>query len=230
MYRGGIAYSSDETIEEIMPRPIKKPEEAELKEELKDKIKEEPKQYLNIQDIQSFERMDNMAAWFEDEKGGRICKIPDLIGLLINEERNESIPTLLMLAADGTFVPPFLMAGFIGMFPEDQVFEEAKTHPTVLPSLQNPEVFDEAKVEEYIEKPGEKSIDLQAETEIELQAKGGVQAQEQAQTNPPSAEEQPKKKGILGIFNKKQAKPKEPSKEVSKETKDLLKELKDVST
>ena len=189
-----------------MPRPIKKSEETEPKEDQTEKIKEEPKQYLNIQDIQSFERMDNIAAWFEDGKGNRICKVPDLIGRLVNEERNESIPTLLMLAADGTFVPPFLMAGFIGMFPEDQVFEEAKE-------------------EEDPEKPGDKSIDLQAETEIELQAKGGVHGQTAAQP----AEEQPKKKGLLGIFNKKQAKPK-PEPAISQETKDLLKELKDVST
>ncbi len=134
-------------------------------------VKEEPKQYLNIQDVQSFERTNNMTAWFDDGKGNKISKVPDLIGLLVNVEKNESIPTLLMLTANGTFIPPFLMTGFMGMLEEKVIL-------------------------------------------------------------PLPVEEQPKKKGILGMF-KKQAKSKvEPDKPkgVSRETEVLLKQLNDVTT
>jgi len=186
------------------------PQPKEKKEEIKEALKEElKKQYLNIQDVQSIEHIGNMAAWFDDGKGNKISKVPNLIGLLVNEERNESIPTLLMLAMDGTFVPPFLMAGFIGMYPEDQVFkEEAEI-------VQEPEAQGQGAQEQ-------ESLALQAETEIELQAKDGVQAQS---VSPSIPEEQPKKKGFLGgVFKKKKAEP-EQQKEISKETKDLLNQL-----
>jgi hypothetical protein len=167
---------------------------------------EEPqKQYLNIQDIQTIESIGNMVAWFDDGKGNKIAKIPDFVGLLVNEDRNESIPTVLLLAMDGTFVPPFLMAGFIGMFPEDQVFPEKPAEK----SEQQPEQMD---------------IDPKRETgaEIELRAKDGVQEQS---VSPPIPVEQPKKKGFLGgVFKKKKAEPEQP-KEMSKETKDLLNQL-----
>jgi len=160
-----------------------------------------PKQYLNIQDVQSIERIENMAAWFDDGKGNKISKVPDLIGLLVNEDRNESIPTLLILAADGTFVPPFLMAGFIGMFPEDQIFPE------------EPKPESELKIS-----PG---ISTQEE-EIELQAKDDVQAQS---VSPSIPKVQPKKKGFLGgVFKKKKTEPEQP-KEISRETKELLNQL-----
>jgi hypothetical protein len=173
--------------------------ESDKKEELK-------KQYLNIQDVQSIERIENMVAWFDDGKGNKISKVPDLIGLLVNEERNESIPTLLILAADGTFVPPFLMAGFIGMFPEDQIFPEEpklEMEPKISPSIST------------------------QEEEIELQAKDGVQAQS---VSPSILEDQPKKKGFLGgVFKKKKTEPEQP-KEISRETKDLLNQLTNAKT
>jgi hypothetical protein len=178
------------------------PQPKEKKEEIKEMLKEEiKKQYLNIQDVQSIERIENMVAWFDDGKGNKISKIPDLIGLLVNEERNESIPTLLILAADGTFVPPFLISGFIGMFPEDQIFPDEpkpESEPETSPDI------------------------LKSEAEIELQAKDGVQAQS---VSPSIPEDQPKKKGFLGgVFKKKKTEPDQP-KEVSKETKDLLNQL-----
>ena len=195
---------------EAQPESQPEPEKSESGET------EEPqpqKQYLNIQDVQAVERIDNMAAWFDDGKGNKIPKVPDLIGLLVNVDRNESIPTLLMLAQDGTFIPPFLMQGFIGMFPEDYVFmEEAAPQ-----AEENPQEHE--------------SLDLQAEAAVELQAKDGAQGQSEEKEKiivTPPAEEQPKKKGILGIFNKK-SKQKESQKEVSKETEDLLKQLKYVS-
>jgi hypothetical protein len=165
------------------------------------------KQYLNIMDVHPYVAMDNIVAWFNDEKGNKISKMPGYRGLLVNIERKESIPIVLIISGEGTFLPPFVMAGFLGMFPEDQIFPEPETEPVqITQEGQNVKICQEEDPEPEVRKSESQLPPAKIESLLK-------------------AEPEPKKKGFLGgVFKKKKAE-QEPPKEISKETKDLLTQL-----
>lgn len=87
--------------------------------------KEEPKQKpVYIVDVQEADWGDNVVAWFISETGDRHYKSIDWIGRLVDMDRGESIPCVLVLSFDGTVLPPFMLPGFIGIYSQYHEFPE----------------------------------------------------------------------------------------------------------
>lgn len=61
--------------------------------------------------------------WFEDAHGNRKTEMYRFIGI------HENIPCVLVMTVYGRLVPPYLVPGFIGMFPKYYVFPEAEPEP-----------------------------------------------------------------------------------------------------
>ncbi len=107
-------------------------------------------QITDIQDVLS----DGNVAWFRLEEEQRIFKYPLKCGILTYDEDSQ-FPVLLVSTVNGMLLPPFMIAGFIGMFPEDQVFPE-----------QQPEVKEDVKQEDEIKnEPAKEAFEEHTPTE-----------------------------------------------------------------
>src|SRR3989337_2704315 len=83
---------------------------------------EAPQPQIIIDDVQPFGSDEDLFAWFVSQEG-KVKRKAEHMGIIHNN-RNESIPCLLLITNDGMLLPPFMMEGFIGMFPEYQEFPE----------------------------------------------------------------------------------------------------------
>src|SRR3970282_117786 len=161
---------------------------------------EAPQSQIIIDDVQPFGSDEDLFAWFVSQEG-KFKRRAEHMGIIHNN-RNESIPCLLLITNDGMLLPPFMMEGFIGMFPEYQEFPELEQE--IIPSQKEETKPPMAAIaNESIKAPLHDRIII-----------------------PPTGIPE-KKKGFLGLFQKKEKIMDTPK--ISKETNDLLKEIMNVS-
>ena len=164
---------------------------------------EAPQSQIIIDDVQPFGSDEDLFAWFVSQEG-KVKRKAEHMGIIHNN-RNESIPCLLLITNDGMLLPPFMMEGFIGMFPEYQEFPELEQE--IIPSQKE-------ETKPPIAEIANESIKAPLHDRIIIP--------------PPKIEAQPqKKKGFLGLFQKKEKIMDTPK--ISKETNDLLNEIMNVS-
>ena len=162
---------------------------------------EAPQSQIIIDDVQPFGSDEDLFAWFVSQEG-KVKRKAEHMGIIHNN-RNESIPCLLLITNDGMLLPPFMMEGFIGMFPEYQEFPEPESTQEIIPPQK-----------EEIKPPiaiANESVKVPLTDRIII---------------PPTGIPE-KKKGLLGLFQKKEKVEDIPK--ISKETNDLLKEIMNVS-
>jgi len=195
---------------ELNPANKASPETVHTKEAPKESIQESEKKEdhnpLIITDVQllSNDGDNDYVAWFMDEQGNKSTKTPLYIGIIHNTTNQDQIPCILVQADDGMLVPPFLFAGFIGMFPQSQEFPEPEQ------TIHEPPP-EEPPIEQT--KPPSEPV----KTELE------GNTDKRIITAPENSPVLKKKSFLAGVFSKK---PKKDTKgEVSNETKDLLREV-----
>ena len=160
---------------------------------------EAPQSQIIIDDVQPFGSDEDLFAWFVSQEG-KVKRKAEHMGIIHNN-RNESIPCLLLITNDGMLLPPFMMEGFIGMFPEYQEFPELEQE--IIPSQKEETKPPIAIANESVKVPLTDRIII-----------------------PPTGIPE-KKKGFLGLFQKKEKIMDTPK--ISKETNDLLNEIMNVS-
>ena len=160
---------------------------------------EAPQPQIIIDDVQPFGSDEDLFAWFVSQEG-KVKRKAEHMGIIHNN-RNESIPCLLLITNDGMLLPPFMMEGFIGMFPEYQEFPELEQE--IIPSQKEETKPPIAIANESVKVPLTDRIII-----------------------PPTGIPE-KKKGFLGLFQKKEKIMDTPK--ISKETNDLLNEIMNVS-
>jgi len=93
------------------------------KEPAKEQVPEQkPLIISNVQPSTIDPELDDVA-WFEDEKGNRKFEVPLFIGM------HENIPCVLCMTVYGRLIPPYLIPGFIGMFPKYHEFPKHEPEP-----------------------------------------------------------------------------------------------------
>jgi len=97
----------------------------ELKKEQPKPKEQVPEQKpLIISDVQPLNDLEySDVAWFEDEKGNRRFEVPMFIGM------HENLPCVLCMTIYGRLIPPYLIPGFIGMFPKYHEFPKHEPEP-----------------------------------------------------------------------------------------------------
>ena len=106
---------------------------------------------LNITDINKIQTPDiyspsQLAAWFHNPETGKpISRIPEFMGMLHTGDVNlmssmfgsskdiQHIPCALLCTVDGIFMPVFMIAGFIGMYPQNTEWPEPDQSETSPP-------------------------------------------------------------------------------------------------
>ena len=92
-------------------------------------------------------------AWFQDSEK-RFFKVPEFVGIL--HTGTDELPCILIGLPDGTFLPPFMIAGFIGMFPQNMEWPEIEQ-----PEPQQEEIKPEPIYEEVIQpEPERKTVKI----------------------------------------------------------------------
>lgn len=110
---------------------------------------------LIISDVQPYKQQSDIydagqvVAWFTNGTD-RMCKEPSYIGIL-HTEKNDCIPCVLMIARDGTLIPPFMMDGFIGMLPQNYEWNEEEQQPETQPPIEQQQ--EPEHIEATVEKP-----------------------------------------------------------------------------
>lgn len=76
----------------------------------------------NVQDIVD----DGLRAWYNIGDSQRVFRVPLKCGTVSihdpNTKATDEILSVLILTANGALLPPPMVAGFLGMFPEDAIF------------------------------------------------------------------------------------------------------------
>lgn len=174
----------------------------------------------------------DLVAWFKTEQGYKYLE-PVMFGLMADDVRAESIPVCLVLMPDGQAIPPFIVEGFVGMHPENQVFDEPGTS----------EPFPPFPEEKEPEKPIVKILppqEIQPITQLEKPKEAFSEAIESRVIKAKEILEKPnypKNEGLIGkfvraIYTKKEKPPVKLNTQTVKlntQTEILLEKLKNVS-
>lgn len=135
------------------------------------KPKQEAKKAIVISDVQPLKQQDiydtaQNVAWFL-EGNNRFFRVPEFIGLFHGED---VVPTVLIMTNDGTLLPPFLVASFIGMFPQNTEWPEQQ--PKEPEQITEVETFKEPEPETQAEKANEFTVQQAIKPTEESKKKG----------------------------------------------------------
>lgn len=165
-----------------------------------------PEEYkpLIITDVQNFKRdidIEYDVAWFKDEIGNKSTRAPVFIGN-VHYASGDIIPSVLLITPTGSLLPPSMMPGFMGMYPQFYEFPE---------------------IEQIDEQPKEPTKSI----EETIKSEWSEDNSEQVITPPViHTQEQKKQSFFASIFGRKEKK--EKKEEISAETKDMLRQVANV--
>lgn len=90
--------------------------------------------FSSVQDVVD----DGLRAWFNTPDNKRLSRIPLKCAIITDNKTGEEVATVLVMSADGTLLPPFMITGFLGMFPDNIEFSETTEQQAKEPIPEEP--------------------------------------------------------------------------------------------